>query len=286
MRTIRIALASGKGGTGKTTLATNLARVFTDADHPVDYLDCDVEEPNGHLFLKPVIRDTAPVSTLIPSVDPDKCTRCGECGRFCRYNAIVCLPKDILVFEQLCHGCGGCTLVCEAGAITETERRLGVVRTGASGNVRFVDGLLNIGVVMSPPLIHRVKSEGRDSAIQILDAPPGTACPVVASAYGADLVLLVTEPTPFGLHDLGLAVDLMRELDLPAAVVVNRATPGNRLARGFCVERGLEIMAEIPDDRRIAEAYSRGALAVEAVPDCRAMFEELADALLRRLEET
>ena len=224
---MNVAIASGKGGTGKTTVATNLAVTAAASGREVQVLDCDVEAPNAHLFLKPEIERSEAVSVPVPEVDEEKCTACGECGRICQYSAIVSLKTKPLVFPELCHGCGGCALVCPEGAITEGLREVGVVEEGSAGGVRFAGGKLRIGEAMAPPLIRAVKERALDDALVIVDAPPGTSCPVIEAVRGADFVLLVTEPTPFGLNDLAIAVDTVRKLGLPFAVVVNRAGLGH-----------------------------------------------------------
>ena len=272
---MNIAVASGKGGTGKTTVATNLASVAARNGRSVAYLDCDVEEPNGHIFLKPEITDSRPVGTVIPRVDEDQCTHCGECGEICQYSAIVCVGPKVLVYPELCHACGGCWLVCPEDAITEVPREMGLLETGRAGVIQFVQGTLNIGEAMSPPVIKAVRTAAPEADLIITDAPPGTSCPVIESVRDCEFVLLVTEPTPFGLHDLKLAVDMTRALGLPFGVVVNRADVGDRAVHAYCRENRIKILAEIPDDRRIAEAYSRGELICDALPDYAASFARL-----------
>jgi MinD superfamily P-loop ATPase len=263
---MRIAIASGKGGTGKTTVAVNLACVLADAGQKVQYLDCDVEEPNGHIFLKPEITATEPVGIPVPVVDEQKCTGCHKCAEVCEYHAIAVLKKP-LVFAELCHGCGGCALVCPERAIREENRTIGVVETGRADGVAFVQGRLNVGEPMSPPLIRAVKKKAIADGVVIMDAPPGTSCPVVATVRDADYVLLVTEPTPFGLNDLRLAVEMIRQLGVPHGVVINRADSGDRRVRDFCTAETIPILLEIPDDRRVAEAYSRGLMAFRVLPE-------------------
>jgi MinD superfamily P-loop ATPase len=273
-RPFTVAIASGKGGTGKTTVAVNMASVF---QAPIQLLDCDVEEPNDHLFLRRSARNEETIAVAIPEVDESLCDACGECGRFCEYHAIVSLGAKPLVFPELCHGCGGCARVCPRGAIAEADRRIGVIETAQSEHITLIQGRLDVGVPMAPPLIRAVRSRLRDGTSAILDAPPGTSCSVIAAIRGADCVVLVTEPTPFGLHDLELAVDMVRELGMSFGVVVNRVGVGDDRVHVFCRERDIPIFLEIPDDRRIAEAYSRGELIVEALPEYRASFSRLLE---------
>lgn len=272
---MKIAVASGKGGTGKTTIATNLAWAAALSGRSVAYVDCDVEEPNGHLFLKPHITSTRAAGRLYPEVDNEKCEHCGLCGDICQYSAIVCLGRKVLVYPEFCHACGGCTLVCRPGAITEVLRETGKLESGTAGSIHFVHGVLHIGEAMSAPLIRQVKAELMKEDLQIVDCPPGASCPVIESVRDADMVLLVTEPTPFGLNDLKLAVEMVKALKLPFSVVINRAGMGDQQTQEYCLSDGIEILAEVPDDRRVAEAYSRGALAFDAVPEFRLRVDEL-----------
>jgi MinD superfamily P-loop ATPase len=276
---MKIAVASGKGGTGKTTIATNLAWIAARNGHSIAYIDCDVEEPNGHLFLKPHVTEMRAIGQLHPVVDDQKCVHCGLCGEICQYSAIVCVGDKVLVYPELCHACGGCTLVCRPGAITEVLRETGKLEAGMAGTIHFVHGVLNIGEAMSTPLIRQVKAEPMVEELRIVDCPPGTSCPVIESVRGADMVLLVTEPTPFGLNDLTLAVEMVRAMKLPFAVVLNRADVGDRKVQEYCRREGIEILAEIPDDRRVAEAYSKGLLACEEVPEFSRSLEELLTQL-------
>ena len=267
-----LAVASGKGGTGKTTVAVNMARVL---GWPVRLLDCDVEEPNAHLFLGGDKRNEETVTILVPRVEESLCDGCGECGRFCEYHAIVSFGTTPLVFPEMCHGCGGCAKVCPKKAIREVERRIGVVETIGAGNITLVRGTIDVGVASATPLIRALKTNLRNGVPAIVDAPPGTSCPVVATLRGADIVLLVTEPTPFGLHDLGLAVEMVRVLGIPFGVVVNRVGIGDDRVHAFCGKENIPVLLEIPDDRRIAEVYSEGRLIVEALPEYRGLFESL-----------
>ncbi len=271
-----IAIASGKGGTGKTTVAVNLAAVTAP---PVAYLDCDVEAPNGHLFLRPDLDSARTVGIPVPVVDQEKCTGCGRCAEVCRYNALACVRGKVLVFAELCHGCGGCTFACPARAITEQDREIGVVESGRANGITFVQGRLKIGVAMSPPLIRAVKEAMPREGMVILDAPPGTSCPVIAAVKGSDYVVLVTEATPFGLHDLTLAVDTVRQIGIPFGVIINRADLGDDRTRQYCAREEIPVLLEIPDDRRIAEAYSRGMSAVDAVPEMRPLFIRLSETI-------
>jgi len=274
-----IAIASGKGGTGKTTVATNLAYVASRNGRSVAYLDCDVEEPNGHIFLKPEIADSRPVGNLIPEVDEEKCTLCGKCGEICQYSAIVCLGEKVLVFPELCHGCGGCSLVCPVGAVTEVSREVGQIETGMAGPIRFVHGMLEVGEAMSPPVIKAVTATAPDADLVIVDVPPGTSCPVIESVRGCDYVVLVTEPTPFGLNDLKLAVKMVHALELSFGVIINRADVGDDQVSLYCRQNDIHVLAEIPDDRQIAEAYSRGEMVCVALPRYESLFSRLLDVV-------
>jgi MinD superfamily P-loop ATPase len=269
---MRIAIASGKGGTGKTTVSVNLARTM---GLPVQLLDCDVEEPNAHLFLKGDKIKEEIVTIPIPQVDEALCDGCGECSKFCEYSAIVTFGTAPLIFPEMCHGCGGCTRVCPTKAISEVGRRIGVVETRSSENITLISGRLDVGVAMAPPLIRAVKERLQNNMPAVLDAPPGTSCPVIAAIRNADLVLLVTEPTPFGLNDLSLAVNMVRELKIPFGVIVNRMGIGDDRVHRYCEKKDITILLEIPDDRNIAESYSRGVLMVDALPEYRNLFQSL-----------
>lgn len=276
---MKLAIASGKGGTGKTTIATSLAYVAAARGGMVAYLDCDVEEPNGHLFLHPKISREEPITRLIPVVDPKRCTHCAACSRACRYGAIACVGQQTVIFAELCHSCGGCLLACPEAALREEPRSIGQLRIGASGSIQFVDGVLNVGEAMSPPAIRAVKDAAPDVELTILDCPPGTSCPVIESVRGCDLLILVTEPTPFGLHDLKLAVDMARALDRQFGVVVNRADVGDREVWDYCRQQRITVLAEILDDRAVAEAYARGALAVQCVSHMARQIDTLLETL-------
>ncbi len=267
-----VGVASGKGGTGKTTIAVNLAQVFGGG---VQLLDCDVEEPNVNLFLKGKIHSIEIAAIPIPEVDEKLCDACGECSSFCRFNAIA-LPKTTpLIFPELCHGCGGCALICPRQAISERDRRIGVVETIKNGEITLIQGRLDVGEALVPPLIRAVKAKLNRGSFAILDAPPGASCPVIAAIRGTDFVLLVTEPTPFGLYDLKFAVDAVRELKIPFGVVINRIGIGDDRVHRYCETENIPILQEFPDDRRIAEAYSKGNLIIETLPEYRSAFEFL-----------
>jgi len=281
---LKIAIASGKGGTGKTTVATNLALFLSGMGRNVWYADCDVEAPNGHIFLKPHISQSRPVSIPVPKVDETRCTGCGECGKICRYSAIVCIKKKVLTFHELCHGCGGCMLACPVEAITEVPRQIGAVEEGTADGLGFVHGKLKIGEPMAPPLIRIVKKSVPAESETIVDAPPGTSCPVIESVKGADYVVLVTEPTPFGLNDLKLAVQMTQELRLPFGIVINRSDIGDGRVREYADGEGVPVLLEIPEDRTIAEAYSRGEMALSLGEKYREMFSRLFDRIVKEAD--
>jgi MinD superfamily P-loop ATPase len=274
-----VAIASGKGGTGKTTIATNLACFLASQGKNVQYLDCDVEEPNGHIFLKPEIVESINVTVNIPQVYLDKCTTCGKCGEICQFSAIVCIKEQVLTFEQLCHSCGGCWRICPANAIEQKPLKIGDIELGKSGDVDFVAGKLRIGNVRTPSLIKEVKNHINKEYITIIDVPPGTSCPVVEAVKGTDFVLLVTEPTPFGLNDLKLAIELVRELDLPFAVVINRYGIGNNQVEKYCESQKIDIVMKLPDDRHIAEIYSSGKMIVDELPQYKSYFADLSEVI-------
>ncbi len=271
-----LTVASGKGGTGKTTVATSLALAIADIS-PV-LLDCDVEAPNAHIFLQPQFNQRTEIGLPIPEVDEVRCTGCGRCAEVCQYHAIVVMGGKVLVFPELCHGCGSCTLQCPEEAIKEVPNLLGVLEAGpAKDGIYFAQGVLNVGEPMAVPVIRELKQwqpfpEGHTI---IRDAPPGNSCPVVETIQGSDFVLLVTEPTPFGLHDLRLAIQLTRELDIPAGVVVNRDGVGDEGVEEYCRKEGIPILMRIPLDQRIGKAVARGEALVEAFPEYLPQFREL-----------
>jgi len=283
-----IAVASGKGGTGKTTIAVGLALSLEN----VQFLDCDVEEPNAHIFLKPEITHTEQVNLPVPKVNEDRCTYCGKCAEICAYNAIAVVKEKVLLFTELCHGCGGCKLLCPEDAIEEVGRPIGVLEKGKNGSISFIDGKLNLGEVMAVPLIRAVKRASLEThpnnnqftsnnGITIIDVPPGTSCPVIESVKGSNFCLLATEPTPFGLNDLILAVETLRKLKIPFGVVINRADVGDKKVDEYCKDEKVPILMRIPMDRDIAMAYSEGIPIIEAKPaykkDFLKLYEKIED---------
>jgi len=295
-----ISVASGKGGTGKTTVAVNLA-LSIDNVHPVrnfvsldskgdisngvQFLDCDVEEPNAHIFLKPIIKEHKKAYIPVPEIDESKCNYCGKCAQVCVYNAIAVLPSQngkkgtTLVFAHLCHGCGACSALCPQGAIKEVNREIGIVELGKCEKIDFVHGKLNIGEAMSPPLIRQVKDEINPKKTVIIDAPPGTSCPVVASVKGSDFCVLVTEPTPFGLNDLVLAVEVLKKLKIPFGVVINRADLGNSKTEEYCEKENIPVLMRIPFKKEIAMAYSKGEPMVKTFPEYKKDFHDLFNTI-------
>lgn len=280
-----LAVASGKGGTGKTTISVSLA---LSASGKVQLLDCDVEEPNAGLFLaQRDIRESS-ITVPVPVIDETTCTACGACASFCEFNAIVHVGTTVLVFPELCHSCGGCALVCPAKAIREEPSAIGTItesEVSREGDLplEFYQGLLSIGNAMSPPVIRSVKDRAvKDRAVGtlvIIDAPPGTSCPMGTAVTGADYVVLVTEPTPFGLHDLDLAVKTVRKMGKPFGVIINRCDSGDDRVVTYCERETIEILMQIPEDRRIAEGYSEGRPLVVAAPEYRDTFAALAELL-------
>lgn len=306
---MRIVVASGKGGTGKTTVATSLALVAAGQDS-VRFMDCDVEAPNAGLFLNPVLEVRKEVGILIPQVDEDTCTYCGKCAEVCQFHAIAVVGKKTLVFPELCHGCGSCTLVCPEHAISEHLNVLGVLESGpAAQGIDFSQGVMNVGEPMAVPIIRQLKkwesnatlslrgtkqsppmkeiasgkNTTRNDIIEIRDAPPGASCPVVETIRGADFALLVTEPTPFGLHDLKQVAEITRELGIPAGVIINRDGIGDNAVEKYCEESGLPILMRIPMERRIAEAIASGKPLLDAAPEYRPDFQDLLETITTRV---
>jgi MinD superfamily P-loop ATPase len=270
-----VAVASGKGGTGKTSVAVNMALSVGN----VQLLDCDVEEPNAYLFLKPKISQTKAVTVSIPVVNEVLCNRCGKCADFCQYNAIFVGSREVLVFPDLCHSCGGCSIVCPAEAISEEPQRIGTLKLGKAGNVELVYGELDVQKPMAVPVIAEVKRKIRKDKNVILDSPPGTSCPVIETVKGSDFCVLVTEPTPFGLHDLKIIVQVLETMKIPCGVVVNRAGVGDKKVYEFCGEKSIPVLLEIPYDKRIAELYSRGVPFSQEMPEWKQKFQTLFETV-------
>ncbi|MBM3702622.1 MAG: 4Fe-4S dicluster domain-containing protein [Actinobacteria bacterium] len=266
-----ISVASGKGGTGKTTIAVNLALSLSN----VQLLDCDVEEPNCHIFIKPVFENKNIVFIPIPQVDSKKCDGCGRCQEFCAYNAIAVVNKEVLIFSELCHGCGSCTYFCPNDAIEEENKKIGIIEIGKKNGIQFVHGKLDVGMMMSPPVIRAVKKHVNKKKTVIIDAPPGTSCPVITAIKDTDFVILVTEPTPFGLNELSLAVEVVRKLKIPFGVIINRSDLGNKKTDEYCVRENIPILMRIPFSKKIAEIYSRGDSIIETLPEYRENFQRL-----------
>lgn len=255
---MQIAIASGKGGTGKTTISVTLASYLAERCNHVQLVDCDVEEPNSNLFFKAPIEKEEIVYSFIPVVDEEKCNGCGKCGEICEFSSIVLINKSPLVFPDMCHSCGGCMLVCPTEAIEEKKKEIGIIEYGTKDNITYIGGRLNVGQVMSPPLIKEVKGKINEDIMSIIDSPPGTSCPVIESLHDADYVILVTEPTPFGLNDLQLAVNMVREIGLNFGIVINRSDVGDNRVVDYCREENIDLIASIPESREVAEKYSTG----------------------------
>ncbi len=276
-----ISIASGKGGTGKTTIATSLAISLPNSR----ILDCDVEEPNVHLFLKPKIQESREVPTTYPVIDDKLCNACRKCVDICRFRALTMLGSKILTFPEMCHSCGGCLAVCPEGAISEKERQLGIIEQGRKENLSFVQGMLRVGESMAPPLIKAVRSHCTPEIINIIDAPPGTSCPVITATRATDFVILVTEPTPFGLHDLKLAVEAMRLLEIPMGIIINRADLGDEEVAKYADRENIPVLMRIPFKREIAAAYSRGNIFAQSFPEWQDKFKAMYASIVSILNK-
>jgi len=289
-----ISVASGKGGTGKTTIAVNLALVLAkDKGNNVRFLDCDVEEPNAHLFLEPVITNSESVEIPVPKINDKKCNYCGKCAEVCVFNAIAVTKDKVLVFPGLCHGCGACSLFCPEKAISEKGNEIGILEEGTAGPIHFTHGRLNIGEPMAPPIIKKIKNKSKkdyrgnqdnditNHHITLIDAPPGTSCPVIESIKDSDYTILVTEPTPFGLHDLILAVEVLRKLKIPHGVVLNKCDIGDHKVEEYCKKNDIPLLLSIPLDREIAVAYSKGIPIVKINPSYEQKFIQLFQKIVQ-----
>ncbi len=270
-----VSVASGKGGTGKTSVAVNLALSIGN----VQLLDCDVEEPNAHLLLHPRLYKSKSVTSLIPLVNEELCDHCGECAKFCQYNALFSGSKKVIVFPDLCHSCGGCAMVCPKNAISWENNRIGVLKFGSVGDLSLVYGELKIGKPMAVPVIKAVKKQMAKDRTVILDSPPGASCPFIETVRGSDFCILVTEPTPFGLHDLQIAVQVLRKMAVPFGVVVNRAGVGDKKVYDYCRTESIRVLMEIPYQRKIAELYSRGIPFSKELPEWTEQFQRLYDEI-------
>ena len=272
-----VSFASGKGGTGKTSLAVNMALSIRN----VQLLDCDVEEPNAHLLLHPKLQRTKPVYSFVPLINEALCNHCGNCSKFCQFNALFNSPKKVMVFPELCHSCGGCALVCPTKAITWKKSKIGTLKLGSVKEISLVYGELEVGKPMAVPVIKAVKNHIKKGTNVILDSPPGASCPFVESVKESDFCVLVTEPTPFGLHDLKIAVQVLRKMPIPFGVVVNRAGIGNKRVYAYCKDENINILMEIPYQKKIAELYSRGIPFSTEMPEWRERFRAAYSELRR-----
>ncbi|MDH5389648.1 MAG: ATP-binding protein [Candidatus Bathyarchaeota archaeon] len=275
-----LSIASGKGGTGKTSVVVNMALSLRN----IQLLDCDVEEPNAHILLHPKTNETKTVYISTPLVNEEKCDHCGKCAEFCQYNALFVTSEEVLFFPELCHSCGGCAIVCPKDAIREKNVEIGVINLGMADGVELVYGELNVGEPMAVPVIKEVKKQIKNEKTVIIDSPPGTSCPVIESVCGSDYCILVSEPTPFGLHDLKIMVQVLEELNIPFGVIINRAGIGDRKIYDFCEEKGISILLEIPFQRKIAELYSRGIPFIAEMPEWKRKFQLLMDDIKGRMK--
>jgi len=277
-----ISVASGKGGTGKTTVATNLALSLGE----VQFIDCDVEEPNANIFFNAEIKEYEDVTVEIPEIDKEKCNYCGRCSEFCAYNALAVVPSDVLVFPELCHSCGGCGFVCPQNAVKWKEKCVGKIEHGFTNGIDFYHGLLNVGEIQAIPVIKALKKKiGREKTV-ILDAPPGTSCPVIETVGRSDYCILVTEPTPFGFHDLKLAIDVVRHIGIPFGVIINRDGVGDKKVELFCQHEKIPLIMKIPQSEKIAHLYSNGVAFVNEMDNWCDKFKKLFKTITEEVEKS
>lgn len=276
-----ISVASGKGGTGKTTVSIALAQSLPQA---VNLIDCDVEEPNVSIFLPIRNIESEKVHTLIPQIDSAKCTACGKCASICRYNALANLKNTVMVFPELCHSCGGCSMICPHNAITEVKHQIGELNIGDYNNIKMIEGRLDIGQIVAPAIIRKAKSHIEKGKINIIDSPPGAACPMVTAIKDTDYTILVTESTPFGLNDLIIAIDTLKELKLPFSVIINKDDKSNTLVEDYCRENSIDLIAKIPDSVEIARAYSEGKTMIDAMPELKEKFLSIINKIENRVK--
>jgi MinD superfamily P-loop ATPase len=269
---MKIAVASGKGGTGKTTVSLALALT---APGKVSLLDCDVEEPNGDIFLDLENIKEEDVFVPVPQVDEKKCSLCGKCAEICQFNAIVFFGSPPMIFKELCHSCGGCAKVCPSSAIIEKDHKIGVVISGDDDSIEFFQGKMDIGVAMAPPVIKKVLSKIDNSVCNVIDAPPGTSCSMIEAVKDSDYTIIVTEPTPFGFNDMKIAVETVEKLSLDFGVIINKADTDYNETEKYCRNKKIEILMNIPNDISIAKAYSKGIPLTEAMPEYEAKFAQL-----------
>ena len=280
---MKLTIASGKGGTGKTTLSVNLSSFLSRLGKKTVLGDLDVEEPNSKLFLKTKLKEERVFHKMVPKWDSQDCTLCGECNENCNFNAIIALPSEILVFPELCHSCYACSELCPTNSLPMVPNRIGVIRDFKSEGFDFVEGRLDLGQEMAVPLIAGVMEyveENYKDSFMIFDAPPGTSCPVIEAAKESDFVLLVTESTPFGLNDLKLAVETMRVLKKDFGVVINRYGIGDNRVEEYCKDENIPVVSKIKNDKEVAKLYSKGELVYPHIKE----FENSIKEIVRFLE--